>query len=295
MTEASGQNAAPRILVGVDGSEDGLRATTHAAGRALRTGDDLWLVHALDDGVVAGGWGVIYDPSLLEEAGRAAVNQAIEAAVARGLDRGRIHADILVGHPAVILEELSQSADVVVVGRRSATGLERMFVGSTSTSLAATAACPVIVISSAANPGPTTRRHRIAVAVGSGRSDKALRWGCREAVSRRARLDVVHVIQAQSSTALALVSPPSRLEATWQDRMKEDLEARVAPLRREFPDLAIETHAVIGSPGDHLIGVTADVDLLILSVRARPITGIALGGPIRGVLAHAFSPVALIR
>ncbi|MDR0416581.1 MAG: universal stress protein, partial [Propionibacteriaceae bacterium] len=220
MTEANGHQGAPRVLVGVDGSEDGLRATTHGAGRALRTGDDLWLVHALDDGVVAGGWGVIYDPSLLEEAGRAAIAQAVDAAVDRGLSRDRVHADILVGHPAVILEELSQSADVVVVGRRSATGLERMFVGSTSTSLAATAACPLIVISSAANPSPTTTRHRVAVAIGSGRSDKALRWGCREAVSRQARLDVVHVIPPQASTALALVSPPSRLEATWQSRMK---------------------------------------------------------------------------
>jgi nucleotide-binding universal stress UspA family protein len=261
----------------------------------LRTGDDVWLVHALDDGVVAGGWGVIYDPSTLEEAGRAAIAQAVDAAAERGLDRSRIHTDILVGHPAVILEELSQSADVVVVGRRSASGLERMFVGSTSTSLAATAACPLIVISSAANPGPTTTHHRIAVAVGTGRSDKALRWGCREALSRQASLDIVHVIPAQSSTALALVSPPSQQEAAWAARIKVDLEQRIDPLRRDFPDLMIETHPVVGSPSDQLIARTTGVDLLILSVRTRPITGIALGGAIRGVLAHALSPVALIR
>jgi nucleotide-binding universal stress UspA family protein len=295
MTEAQDQAAAPRILVGVDGSEDGLRATGHAAGRALRTGHDVWLVHALDDGVVAGGWGVIYDPSTLEEAGRVAIAQAVDTAVARGLERSRIHTDILVGHPAVILEELSQSADVLVVGRRSATGLERMFVGSTSTSLAATACCPLIVISGASNPGPTTTHHKIAVAVGTGRTDKALRWGCEEAASRKARLEIVHVIPTQSSTALALVSPPSRLEASWQARMKEDLERRVEPFRREFGDLDINTDPIIGGPSDQLIARTAEVDLLILSVRTRPITGIALGGPIRGVLAHAMSPVALIR
>jgi nucleotide-binding universal stress UspA family protein len=279
----------------VDGSEDGLRATSHGAGRALRKGDDLWIVHALDDGVVAGGWGVIYDPTTLEEAGRATIAQAVETAVARGLPRERIHTDILVGHPAVILEELSQSADVVVVGRRAATGLERMFVGSTSTSLAATAACPLIVISSASNPGPTTTRRRIAVAVGSGRTEKTLRWACEEAVSRKARLDVVHVIQPQASTALALVSPPSQLEATWQSRMQGGLERRVTPLRKEFPGLVIEVHAIIGNPLDQLIAWTAKVDLLVLSVRPRPILGVAVGGPIRGALAHAMSPVALVR
>jgi nucleotide-binding universal stress UspA family protein len=294
MTEDTPREA-PRILVGVDGSEDGLRAVRHAAGRAQRTGSDLWLVHALDDGVVAGGWGVVYDPRVLEKAGKAALNQAIDAAVARGLDRGRIRTDVLVGHPAVILEELSYQAEVIVVGRRAASGLERMFVGSTSTSLATTAACPLIVISSAANPGPTTTHHRIAVAVGTGRTDKALRWGCVEAQSRQAALDIVHVIPAQSSTALALVSPPSDAEATWQTRVKRELENRVAPLREEFAGLTIETHPLIGVPTDQLIAKSAEVDLLIVSVRTRPITGIALGGPIRGVLAHALSPVALIR
>jgi nucleotide-binding universal stress UspA family protein len=293
MTEP--QVAAPRILVGVDGSEDGLRATRHAAGRAERTGGDLWLVHALDDGVVAGGWGVIYDPSVLEKAGKAALTQAVDVALARGLERERIHTDVLVGHPAVILEELSQQADVLVVGRRAATGLERMFVGSTSTSLAVTSACPLIVISAAANPGPTTTHHRVAVAVGTGRTDKALRWGCQEAQSRGAALDIVHIVPAQSSTALALVSPPSDQETSWQKRIKAELDQRAERLSADFPGVEITTQAVIGTPIDQLIARSAEVDLLILSVRTRPITGIALGGTVRGVLAHALSPVALIR
>jgi nucleotide-binding universal stress UspA family protein len=284
-----------RILVGVDGSEDGLRATRHAAGRAERTGADLWLVHALDDGVVASGWGVIYDPSVLAEAGRAAINQALTVATDRGLPRQRIHSDVLVGHPAVVLEELSHSAEVIVVGRRAATGVERMFVGSTSTSLAATAACPLIVISAAANPGPTTTHQRVAVAVGAGRSQRALHWAGQEAVSRQAVLEVVHVISVQSSTSLALVAPPVQTENSWRDRVQEELEDRVGPLREEFPDLKIEVSAVIGSPIDQLVLRSQRVDLLALSVRPRPITGIALGGTIRGLLAHSLSPIALLR
>jgi len=294
MNETPGQTR-PRVLVGIDGSEDGLRATRLGAGRALRRGSDLWLVHALDDGVVAGGWGVIYDPSVLEQAGRAAMNQAIEAAVQRGLERDRIQTDVLVGHPAVILEELSQQAETVILGRRAASGLERMFVGSTSTSLAATAACPVIVISSAANPGPTTTHQRIAVALGAGRSDKALRWGCQEAQSRQATLEVLHVAPNQSSSPLAQASRAGESDKSWRERVDHELDARVAPLRAEYPGVTIETQCLIGPPGDLLIGRTAELDLLVLSVRPRAITGIALGGAVRGVLAHAMSPVVLIR
>jgi nucleotide-binding universal stress UspA family protein len=216
-------------------------------------------------------------------------------ATSRGLPRERIHTDVLVGHPAVVLEELSHSAEVIIVGRRAATGLERMFVGSTSTSLAATAACPLIVISAAANPGPTTTHHRVAVAVGAGRSDRALRWACQEAESRGAVLEVVHVIPLQSSTAIALVTPPSETENSWRNRVQNELEARVEPLRAQHPGLVIEVTAVIGAPIDQLIARSAEVDLLALSVRTRPITGIALGGTIRGVLAHGLSPIALLR
>jgi len=294
MNETPGQTR-PRVLVGIDGSEDGLRATRLGAGRALRRGSDLWLVHALDDGVVAGGWGVIYDPSVLEQAGRAAMNQAVEAAVQRGLDRDRIETDVLVGHPAVILEELSQQAETVILGRRAASGLERMFVGSTSTSLAATAACPVIVISSAANPGPTTTHHRIGVALGQGKTDKALRWGCQEAQSRDATLEVLHVAPNQSSGALALVNRSGEADKGGRERVDQELEARIAPVREEYPGLTIETKRLVGPPSDQLISRTAELDLLVLSVRPRAITGIALGGAVRGVLAHAMSPVVLIR
>ena len=39
----------PRILVGVDGSDDAMRAVMYALGTAERTGHDIWLVHAVDE------------------------------------------------------------------------------------------------------------------------------------------------------------------------------------------------------------------------------------------------------
>lgn len=44
------------IIVGVDGSEDGLRAARYAAVSAIKRDADLIVLHAVDDAAVAGAW-----------------------------------------------------------------------------------------------------------------------------------------------------------------------------------------------------------------------------------------------
>ncbi|HIW28497.1 MAG TPA: universal stress protein, partial [Candidatus Luteococcus avicola] len=74
-----------RIVVGVDGSEDGLRAVRYAATAVAALEGELHLVHAVDDAVLAGAWGVVYDPSLLQQAGEQATQLASDEARAMGL------------------------------------------------------------------------------------------------------------------------------------------------------------------------------------------------------------------
>ena len=57
------------VVVGVDGSEDGLRAVKYGASFAAEIGGELLLVHAVDDAMLAGAWGVVYDPEVLQNAG----------------------------------------------------------------------------------------------------------------------------------------------------------------------------------------------------------------------------------
>lgn len=280
-----------KVLVGVDGSEDGLRATRYGAGQAKRRDDDLWLVNAVDDAMVTAGWGVIYDPAVLAEAGRSAVDQATAVAVAAGIEPERIHADVMVGHPVSVLGELSKQADVVVVGRRSSSGFERMFVGSTSTSLVAVAGCPLIVISAASTPEPTGRFHKITVAVG-GSGDKAVRWAAEEARRAEASLDVVHILPNQAVNVVDTLPASAVQERQWEDRVAVNLEKLIAPVRQDYPEVEFTLRARRGLLADQLIQETAAVDLIVLGVKARP--PLALGGPIRGVLAHSACPVALV-
>ena len=280
-----------RVLVGIDGSDDGIRAARYGIGRALHFGIDIWFVNAVDDGVVNGGWGIIYDPSVLKEAGQAAVQQATDLAIAKGLPQERVHTDVIIGNPTSVLSQCSKDAEILIVGRRATSGLERMFVGSTSTSLVSSSHCPLVVISAASTPDPTGGLHRITVAMG-GTGDTALRWACKEAKSLGSTVDVIHVIPYQPTTVVSLVPVSAVQEQEWAKRVLSGLEQIVEPVRGLFPDVEIRVRSQHGVLADELIHESTRVDLLVLGVKPRP--SMILGGHLRAVLAHSSCPVALI-
>ena len=80
----------PHILVGVDGSDDGLRAVHYAIEEATVRDCAMRLVHVVDDAVMAGVWGVVYDPTILREVGQSAIDTAINHCVSHGFPRERI-------------------------------------------------------------------------------------------------------------------------------------------------------------------------------------------------------------
>lgn len=293
-TTAGQEPAVTRILVGVDGSDDAMRAVQFAFGTAERTGQDIWLVHAVDDGVLTSGWGVVYDPTILSAVGEEALNVAKAYLTERGFPAGRIHGEVLMGHPTAVLADLSESAALCVVGRRAAGGLDRMFIGSTSLSLAGSARCPVVVISAASTPGPTGGHKRIAVAVTS--PDKAksqVAWALGEARDRGCSLTVAHVVAPAPTGLFAAFRQQPTPEAA--QKAKDALNRMLAELRLDFPEVAIEGEVLHGLPIDELVTETGTVDLLVLGVHPHPVTGVSLGGPLRGILAHALCPVCLVR
>ena len=270
-----------RILVGVDGSEDGLRAVRYATRAALATGAELWIVNVADPGaMVTGMWELVVTTEALEDAGHDVVDEAVGVAKELGLPRELMTLDVQVGKAAEVLAELSGKADLLVVGRRSMSGLERMFVGSTSVAVAAMAECPVIVISASSTPHETGGQGTVAVAISSWPPhSNALDWGAAEATLRKARLRVVHVVPAEVGTQASALADSTA-----------ELEKHLRPLREQHPDTAIDLDVLIGTPIDELIALSDSVDLLILGVHPEHLRGLA-----RGVLAHAHCPVGLTR
>lgn len=291
MTE---QKNAPLVVVGVDGSDDALRAVTFGVRSALRVGGELLLVNAVDDAVLAGSWGVVYDPAVLQRAGQAATESAKAFAMSEGLPQGRIRTDVLLGNSAAVLTRLSEFADLVVVGRRSASGLERMFVGSTSVAVVGAASCPVVVVSAASNPDPTGSHGVVGVGLESSASSLAtIERGFEQAKLRGARLSLIHIVQPP----MGLFGPklsPSELEQQVV-YVRGGIEAMTAELRERYPDVEVSIDVAAGTPINDLVNRSATLDLLVLGVHGSGLPGFTLGGLTRGLMAHAKCPLLLTR
>ena len=288
------ERTSPLVVVGVDGSDDGLRAVRFGTGTVLRYGGELLLVNAVDDTLMAGAWGVVYDPEILQSAGATANEQAKDVALEMGLAEDKIKTEVVMGSPGGVMSRLSEVADLVVVGRRAATGLERMFVGSTSVAVVANAACPVVVISAAAHPDPVGGKGIVGVGLQTDPgSEKILEAAFLQAQRLGAKLEIVHAVQPPVGLFARKLSPNQLDE---QVRFaKGGIEAIARTVAEKHPGVVYEVLVAADSPINELVSRSAGYDLLVLGVGESHIPGFSLGGLMRGLMAHAECPLYITR
>lgn len=293
MSENSEKNR-PLIVVGVDGSDDGLRAVRFGTGVALRRDGELMLVNAVDDTLMAGAWGVVYDPDVLQQAGVTANTQAKATALEAGLPEDRIRTEVVMGPPGGVMSRLSEVADLVVVGRRAASGLERMFVGSTSVAVVANASCPVVVISAAAHPNPVGQKGVIGVALqATPGSESTLNAAFAQCERYKDHLEIIHAVQPPVGI-FAKKLTPAQLEE--QVRFAQGgIEALAAKTAENYPGIAYSVHVAIDTPINFLVSRSQNYDLLVLGQGDSSIPGVSLGGLTRGLMAHALCPLYISR
>ncbi|HWF42787.1 MAG TPA: universal stress protein [Acidothermaceae bacterium] len=134
--------ARPLIVVGVDGSDESVKATAWAAEQARATGGTLELLivwaRPMSYGLplVVGG----YNPE--HEA------QAVVEKAASGIDlpADRLRTHVVNAAPALALVERSKSADLLVVGSRGHGGFAELLLGSVSDHCVHHASCTVVVV-----------------------------------------------------------------------------------------------------------------------------------------------------
>ncbi len=140
----SGADVGP-IVVGVDGSEASIAALRWAANQAGRTGSPLVAVATWEFPKNYGepvAWPGSAD---FEEDARKVLHESIDKALGESDAEGVI-SSVLQGPPIAVLEELSRSASLVVVGSRGHGELSGMLLGSVSEYLATHAHCPVVIV-----------------------------------------------------------------------------------------------------------------------------------------------------
>jgi nucleotide-binding universal stress UspA family protein len=140
-------SAAPRIVVGIDGSETSRRALRWAVQEARVRQASVDVVHSWHLPYV-GGYPYTagsFDPAPFEEAARQTLDGVLAGTDTEGLPTPP--APILhLGDPATGILETAQGADLVVVGSRGLGGFKGMLLGSVGHHVANHSPCPVVII-----------------------------------------------------------------------------------------------------------------------------------------------------
>jgi nucleotide-binding universal stress UspA family protein len=140
----------PGITVGVDGSEQSLRALDWAIREAGLRGQPLTLltVHEVARNYWTGGPERYPADAAAAEAMRRAAEEALQKAVSQAGEPGPASVTVraVSGLPAQELVDASSGADLVVVGKRGGGGFARLVLGSVTHQVVSHAACPVVVV-----------------------------------------------------------------------------------------------------------------------------------------------------
>ena len=138
-----GAKGVHRIVAGLDGSAASLRALEWAARQAELTNARLEVVVAWE-WPNSFGWSVIpndFNPELDAQQ----LLEPLVVALRAAHPHVQISTKIVEGHPAPVLVNESQGADLLVVGSRGHGEFVGMLIGSTSEHCVANSACPVVV------------------------------------------------------------------------------------------------------------------------------------------------------
>ncbi|MGJ6969542.1 universal stress protein [Streptosporangium sp. G11] len=259
------------VVVGVDDSEDALRAVEWAAAEAERRKQTLEILHAFIWPLLGVPLGPA--PGAPPEGGfRHAAERILATAVAHAR---KVAPDIEVttslpeaGAVPALLRR-AHRAGLLVVGNRGLGEVGGLVLNSVGARLGAEAACPVVVVRGSVTPqGP--------VMVGIADPDES------EALLTFA---FAHAVRTTNALTLAHAGAGPSMP-----------EHDLAPWRARFPSVTIDQEALAGRPGRALAHPATLASLLVVGSHHRHGLRALLHGSVsQAVLHHASCPVAIIR
>lgn len=205
--------------------------------------------------------------------------------------RGR--ARLLPGDPEEQLVALTREVDVLVVGPREPTGLQRLFESAMAVRVLRRTACPVFVPRTD-RPWPVPLRMLVGIDVDSDKVDYVLRETARLARAMQGTVDLVHAVPG-AITSSRRPELNAVLEREWratqaskQERLDALLDLVDAPNRG--------TASVVGGEAvDVMVEASARYDLVLVGNRDHTgIERLLLGGVARTVAVRAECDVLVL-
>jgi nucleotide-binding universal stress UspA family protein len=284
------------VIVGVDGSEQSLRAVEWAALEAKRHSWPLRIVSA--PALVPRLHAYSATPEAIANALRGIAARALEAAITRSEEVAPglpLRTGLLTGTPALAVAGAGSDASLLVVGARGAGGFAAMMLGSVSRYAATRARCPVVVVRE-----ESVAVHReIAVGIRDPQDPtETLAFAFEEAALRGADLVAVHTwywfpaaTHAPAGSAGLRPADPDRISAEAATSLAAALEG----WRHKYPDVRVRHDIIHGHPARVLASYSARADLVVLGRHGHPAdAGPGIGSIQHAVLDHAHGPVAVV-
>ncbi|MDV7245300.1 MULTISPECIES: universal stress protein [Rhodococcus] len=287
------------IVVGTDGSPSSLQAVSWAAKEAALRNLPLSLITTT---FVPGAYGVpIGMPASFFEDEQRDGRERLERAeqIARAAVPAHnieIVATLCTGTPAGELIGRSATASMVVVGANRQGIVERAFLGSVSSAVAAHAHCTAAVVRGAADRDINDRAGPVVVGVdGSRHSESAISMAYEEAALRQAELVAVH---AWSDITLVIAFDGGS-DAEWRRAAENEtavLSESLAGRAEDYPDVKMRTVVVRDRPARNLREQAENAQLLVVGSRGRGgFTSMLLGSTSRTLMHSVTCPLLIVR
>lgn len=279
-----GADTARRIVVGFDGSPNSVAALDWAVIEAHLHRLPLTLCHAWNR------------PHRTETGRRPGDPDQVLRLGVEHVERGpapiRLTPELVRGHAARALVDVSAGNALLVVGARGTGGFPGLRLGSVASQVTRHARGPVVIVRA---PGPRHRHRRIVVGVdGSAATDAAVAFAFAEARSRGARVHAVHTWDAYSVLTAAYLaeSELDSLRLAEERRLAEALQ----PHADTHPEVEISVELSHSAPGPVLVAASAGAELLVVGSRDHGgFSTLLLGSTSEALLHHASCPVLVVR
>jgi len=279
------------VVVGVDGSEESLRAAVWAAREASRHGAPLRIVSA--PAMPPRMWASAPAPAGVAKALGDVPRRALGEAITRVMEVAPdllVDTDLLTGPPAVMVTGSGSGALMLVVGARGAGGFAAMLLGSVSRYAAMHASCPVIV---AREETGVVHREVIVGIRDPHDATATLPFAFEEAALRGATLVAVHAWHLGDHGFRETMAHQADLAKVSADAL-HNLAETLRTWREKYPDVPVREDIAHGHPARVLASYTARADLVVIGRRGGHDSGPAIGAVQHGVLNHAHGPVAVV-
>jgi nucleotide-binding universal stress UspA family protein len=296
-----------RILLATDGSEAAAAALAVVSAMPLAEGSAVLVVHVMSEpvGVMAPyGEGFFTESQLLfnlRSSEREAATAALEEAVQRLARPGVVVTSSLrEGEPSAQLLAAAAEfeAELIVLGARGLSALDRFLLGSVSHNVSRHARCPVLV----ARGAPRGPFHRVVLAVdGSENSRRAAEVLGRFPLAPDATITAVHVVRPYAPFPGFLPTDRAEFDQAVENVRARQLEhagALVADAaRRAGGAFPVRTELRTGDPAAELLGFAEEhgADLLALGARGVSlIEGLLVGSVADRILKDARCSTLLV-